>query len=314
MLNAAQKKESYPTPLHLIFSKDGLVPAVGCEDSVPTGLTICNTKTGCSLTLEESMCLALSPIEIIYKDHAPKTLSIHLASGARLTLLERMQDIKSQDFELNVFLSPRSKLIHGQIITSSHETKTKINASIKKGAYYDAFVFGTGDLFMNQDIKISLEEELSECRLLGTQILQGKAKTSLNWHIHHKAPHTLSRQVIHNVLSAATQTLFNGKIHVDAIAQKTDGAQQARGLLLSDQAEMRLKPELEIYADDVKCAHGSTIGALDEEALFYLRSRGVPLKEAKDILVRAFIDSVVNKIQSEELRAAVIMEIEKEIR
>ena len=105
--------------------------------------------------------------------------------------------------------------------------------------------------------------------------------------------------------------VFQGKIFVAREAQKTDGYQMNQALLLSDQAEIDAKPELEIYADDVKCSHGATAGALDEEQLFYMRSRGIPDAEARAILVRAFLDDALALIEDELIRAVLDGAVER---
>ena len=108
-----------------------------------------------------------------------------------------------------------------------------------------------------------------------------------------------SRQVFKKVLKSGAKGVFQGKILVKEGAQKTDGYQISQGLLLTEDAEFSAKPELEIYADDVACSHGSTCGAVDETALFYLRSRGVPEAEAKDMMVLAFVDEAIQEIEDD---------------
>lgn len=311
----AEKQNHYPAPLQLIFSDNGLATDVGCADDVPHGLVLCNSKHGCSITLEESQCMALSPLEIIYKGSKPKTLDVNLGPSARLTLIERYQDSVSQDVSLCVNLSSQAKLIHGQIITGTENRvqKASIAVDAAHGAFYDAFTLVAGAMEITYDAIVQLNGELSEARLLGVHILRGATKAEINWHVRHMAPYTVSRQIIKNVLNDEAQDSFTGKIYVDRIAQKTDGSQQSRGLLLSDSAEMRSRPELEIYADDVKCAHGSTTGDLDDDAMFYLQSRGISEIEARAMLIGAFVNGTVDQIRSEDLRAAVYMEIEKEM-
>jgi Fe-S cluster assembly protein SufD len=121
-------------------------------------------------------------------------------------------------------------------------------------------------------------------------------------YIRHEAAHCESRQVVKNVMDGDSKAVFQGKIYVKKDAQKTDGYQISQSVLLSERAEFNAKPELEIYADDVMCSHGSTTGALDETALFYLRSRGVPEKEAEAMLVAAFVDEAVLEIADEGLQ------------
>src|SRR5450759_757969 len=118
------------------------------------------------------------------------------------------------------------------------------------------------------------------------------------------APATQSRQTVKNVLTGRSRGVFQGKIEVARIAQKTDGYQMNQALLLSPDAEVDSKPQLEIYADDVKCSHGATVGELDADQLFYLRTRGVPEAEARSMLVRAFLSEALDPIAHEAGRAA----------
>jgi len=121
-------------------------------------------------------------------------------------------------------------------------------------------------------------------------------------YVSHEAEHCESRQVIKSVLDGNSKSVFQGKIFVKKGAQKTDGYQISQAVLLSERAEFNAKPELEIYADDVICSHGSTTGALDEEAKFYLRSRGCTEREAEALLVAAFIDEAILEIDDEALQ------------
>jgi Fe-S cluster assembly protein SufD len=118
-----------------------------------------------------------------------------------------------------------------------------------------------------------------------------------------------SRQVFKKVLSNGATGVFQGKILVKQGAQKTDGYQISQSLLLDEDSQFLAKPELEIYADDVACSHGSTSGAIDEDALYYLRARGVPKRKAQDLLVLAFLAEAVDEIEAEDLREAILTRI-----
>jgi Fe-S cluster assembly protein SufD len=145
--------------------------------------------------------------------------------------------------------------------------------------------------------------------LNGAQLLGGDQHADFTTVVRHDAPSTTSRQTVKNVLAGRSQGVFQGRIEVARVAQKTDGYQMNQALLLSPEAEIDTKPELEIFADDVKCSHGATVGELDAEQLFYLRSRGIPDVEARSMLVRAFLadslDAVTNEAVREELDRAV---------
>ena len=121
----------------------------------------------------------------------------------------------------------------------------------------------------------------------------------------HDAVNCESRQVFKKVLRNGATSVFQGKILVQPDAQKTDGYQISQALLLDDDSQFLAKPELEIYADDVACSHGSTCGAIDEDSLFYLKSRGIPKKEAQDMLVLAFLGEAIDEIEDETLAAEI---------
>jgi Fe-S cluster assembly protein SufD len=120
--------------------------------------------------------------------------------------------------------------------------------------------------------------------------------------VHHARPHCTSHQLYKGVLDDASKTVFNGRIVVDPGAQKTDAKQSNRNLLLSETAQAQSNPQLEIYADDVRCTHGSTVGRLDEEAVFYLRSRGIDRSSAENLLTFAFAAEIVDGVRIAQLR------------
>jgi Fe-S cluster assembly protein SufD len=139
--------------------------------------------------------------------------------------------------------------------------------------------------------------------LNAAQILTGVQHADFTSVVRHAAPNGTSRQTVKNVLAGRSRGVFQGRIEVARDAQKTDGYQMNQALLLSPDAEVDSKPELEIFADDVKCSHGATVGELDAEQLFYLRSRGVPVAEARAILVRAFLSEAIEAVAHDEARA-----------
>jgi Fe-S cluster assembly protein SufD len=138
--------------------------------------------------------------------------------------------------------------------------------------------------------------------LNGAQLLGGDQHADFTTVVRHDAPSTTSRQTVKNVLAGRSQGVFQGRIEVARVAQKTDGYQMNQALLLSPEAEIDTKPELEIFADDVKCSHGATVGELDAEQLFYLRSRGIPDAEARSMLVRAFLAESLELVTNEAVR------------
>ena len=135
--------------------------------------------------------------------------------------------------------------------------------------------------------------------LNGAQLLSGPQHADFTTVVRHDAPPCTSRQTVKNVLAGRSHGVFQGRIEVARAAQKTDGYQMNQALLLSPDAEIDTKPELEIFADDVKCSHGATVGELDAEQLFYLRSRGIPDAEARAMLVRAFLAEALDAVTNE---------------
>jgi Fe-S cluster assembly protein SufD len=158
-----------------------------------------------------------------------------------------------------------------------------------------------GSLVRN-DIHVILDGEGSECVLNGLYLLDGKQHVDNHTEIEHAKPRATSQEIYKGILSGAAHAVFNGKILVHKDAQKTDARQTNKNLLLSENAIVNTKPQLEIHADDVKCSHGSTIGQLDKDALFYLRSRGLDTAEAQSLLSYAFASELVGRMRIAQLR------------
>ena len=186
-----------------------------------------------------------------------------------------------------------------------------VRAAVAGRAAYDGFNLALGAALARHEVHASLNGANGAVHVNGAQLLGDRQVADLTSVISHLAPDCVSRQTVKNVLTDRARGVFQGKIFVERIAQKTDGYQMNQALLLSDQAEIDAKPELEIYADDVKCSHGATAGALDEEQLFYMRSRGVPDVEARAILVRAFLDDALALVEDEVIRAVLDGAVER---
>jgi Fe-S cluster assembly protein SufD len=158
-----------------------------------------------------------------------------------------------------------------------------------------------GDLVRN-NVNVVLEEGC-ECTLNGLSLAAGRQLIDNHTRIDHAKPHSASHELYKSILDGKTHGVFNGKIFVHQDAQKTDAKQTNKTLLLSEDAVMNSKPQLEIYADDVKCTHGATIGQLDEEAIFYLRSRGLGRQEARRLLTFAFANDIISRLQVKPIRS-----------
>lgn len=194
-------------------------------------------------------------------------------------------------------------IIHKDSYEALHTQYTHVRAA--RNAHYDGFTLNLGADVMRHQIHADLDGSNGHVSFNGLNLLNGKQHADTTILVNHRAPHCESNQFYRSILGDASHGVFQGKVHVFQEAQKTDGYQLSNAILLSEKAEMSTKPELEIYADDVKCSHGATTGQLDEEPLFYLRSRGLTEKEARFLLIQAFVGEVLEKIHNDEIRASV---------
>jgi len=172
-------------------------------------------------------------------------------------------------------------------------------------AHYISNAISFGGSLVRNDIAVVMNAEGSECTLNGLTLSTGKQVIDNHTTVDHVKPHCNSQELYKAILNGKSKGVFNGKIFVRKDAQKTDAKQTNKTLLLSDNATMNTKPQLEIFADDVKCTHGAAIGQLNDEQVFYLRSRGIDLAAARDILTFAFAGDVINRITIEPLRRQV---------
>lgn len=175
-------------------------------------------------------------------------------------------------------------------------------ASVQKNGNYKNNVVTFGGKVVRNDLDIRLEDEHCDCHLNGLYLLDGKTHVDNHTSVDHLKPNCESHEFYKGVMKGHSTGVFNGKVFVREDAQKTNAYQQNRNLLLSDNATINTKPQLEIWADDVKCSHGATIGQLDDKQLFYLKARGIGEELAKALMVYAFASEVVEKIGNEALR------------
>tara|TARA_Y100000590_G_scaffold279359_1_gene313678 strand:+ start:1152 stop:2399 length:1248 start_codon:yes stop_codon:yes gene_type:complete len=174
-------------------------------------------------------------------------------------------------------------------------------------------IFSSGLRFNKLDIQCDLIEENSKCNILSALFLKKNEHHEIKTLINHLAPNCKSNQKVKKVLSSESKGVYQGKIYVKDIAQKTDAYQLSKALLLEDNAEFNSKPELEIYADDVKCSHGSSSGNIDQDSLHYLMTRGLSHTEATKLLIKGFLNDVVEFIKSPSIRQFIETKLEKQI-
>jgi Fe-S cluster assembly protein SufD len=250
------------------------------------------------------------PIEIklVGHDGARHTTKfrIDVEQGAEVTIIERQSGEGAywKDIDVDINLAANAKLHHYRFCEEDPfcvvtERTTIIQA---RDSRYDVVAINGCAGFGRAEFLVRLEGQGAECDLSGLSLLAGKQHSDTTITVEHVAPHCRSSQFFKTVLNDQSRGVYQGKIHVHKDAQKTDGYQLSNNLLLSNLAEMDVKPELEIYADDVKCSHGTTTGQLDETPLFYLMSRGISKDDARRLLLEAFLGEVLEKIAHDDVR------------
>lgn len=233
---------------------------------------------------------------------------IHLGRGARLTLVETSagEGAYLHNPVTEITLDDGAELQH--VLLEQEDGAAfhlaTIYADTAKAAIYDCFTLVLGGRLVRTEFHTHLSGPHGATHLSAAQLLRGVQHADFTSVVHHAAPHCASRQTVKNVLAGRSRGVFQGRIEVAREAQKTDGYQMSQALLLSPDAEIDTKPELEIFADDVKCSHGATVGELDPDQMFYLRSRGVSQPEARAILIRAFLQEALDGVRHEPARIA----------
>jgi Fe-S cluster assembly protein SufD len=174
-----------------------------------------------------------------------------------------------------------------------------------RNANFSSHSFATGGRIVRNDVFATLDGEGAECTLNGLYLAGGDTLIDNHTSIDHAKAHCPSHEIYKGILSGRAKAVFNGKIVVRPDAQKTDAKQTNKALLLSDDASINTKPQLEIFADDVKCTHGAAIGQLDDDAMFYLRARGIAEADARNILIHAFAGDILNRIKIDAVKTRV---------
>jgi Fe-S cluster assembly protein SufD len=244
---------------------------------------------------------------------------VQLDAGAQATLVEHYVSIgETQGFTdviSEVKLAENARLNHFKLQHEAlgHYHIATLAAKQAAGSNWNTNNISLGGKLARNDIHSQLLGEQSHVTMDGLYLVAGDQHVDNHTRIDHAVPHTTSDEVYKGVLDGDSHAVFNGKVNVHQDAQKTDSSQSNKNLLLSRSCEIDSKPELEIYADDVKCAHGSTVGQIDETQLFFLRARGLDETAARSLLTYAFAVDVLQRIKSETLRQALSNVIEKRL-
>ncbi len=255
-----------------------------------------------------------NPVEVLFTgvdgSHHIDQLKIKVEDGAQVTVIERHEGQgaywKNRVTEIEVGRNAHLNHIRIQNDSTQAVNTNMAHVKIARDAVYNGFSLNIGGKLTRHDIHAEIQGENAELSFNGVNLLNGTQHGDTTIVIEHQKPNGRSNQFYRSLIDDKAHCVFQGKVHVHQIAQNTDGYQLSNTLLLSPDAEMDTKPELEIYADDVKCSHGATTGQLDEEPLFYLRQRGLNEAQARLLLVQAFVDEVVDKVTNEAMREEIL--------
>ena len=234
-------------------------------------------------------------------------LDFELEQNSSLKLIDFFSDDSEKNF-MNIFYNfnlDRDAILKNYKIDKSLNKNLKYsfnNINQKQNSISETFVFSAGSDYFKNEINCNLKGKYSSAFINGIFSLDDNKQHEIRTTINHLVENTKSYQLIKSVLGKNTKSAYQGRIYVDSKAQKTDGYQLSKAILLDETSEFNAKPELEIYADDVKCSHGSASGSLDDNSIFYLMSRGLNYKQAKGLLINGFLLDVIEKITDAEIK------------
>ncbi len=240
----------------------------------------------------------------------PRNL-ILLGQGSQATIVEQYLSA-NQDNENLYFTNAVTEVVLGENARVEHvkeqdESRSAFHIATlqfqqERASSVNTHTLAFGSTLAREEVVAVLDGQGAECSLNGLYVTTGSQHVDNHTTIDHAQPHCSSRELYKGILDGKSTGVFNGKIVVRKDAQKTDSKQSNKNLLLAEDCVINTKPQLEIFADDVKCTHGATIGQIDAESIFYLRSRGIGLEQARTMLTQAFANDVIGKIKSETLR------------
>tara|TARA_A100001015_G_scaffold17816_1_gene20693 strand:- start:1550 stop:2866 length:1317 start_codon:yes stop_codon:yes gene_type:complete len=319
VLSAALSKTKYKKTINKYFNK--IVP----EDQSLASLNTSYTQEGAYIYIPKSV-LPEDPVQILHFTSGknkplwlqPRNLII-VEENARVEIIERHQSLRAHEGVTNslteVYAQKNSFIdyykIQNDLETSNLIDNTYIDQQRDSNVRVHTLSFG-GKLTRN-NLNFYHKGENIQSTLKGLTILEADQHVDHNTLVNHAQPNCESHQDYKGIFSERSVGVFNGKILVDQIAQKTNAFQQNNNILIDNKAKVNSKPQLEIFADDVKCSHGCTIGQLDKEALFYLKSRGIPEKEAIALLTYGFANSILKSVNIPSLKKRINSLISKKL-
>ncbi len=245
--------------------------------------------------------------------------SIILNENSELNLINYINNSSKENFMVNIIenikIKENSSL--NNILVNNSKCNGYFYKYIKsdqeKNSTFENYLLSSGLKFNKLDVEINLNEEYANSSVFSALNLMNNEHQEIKTRINHNTPNCKSYQKVKNVLNDESKGVYQGKIFVKNIAQKTNAYQLSKALILNDAAEFDAKPELEIYADDVKCSHGSTSGSIDLNLIHYLKSRGIPEKEAYQMLINGFLSEILDKLSNGKLKNFLIEKLEGQI-
>jgi len=276
------------------------------------------TDSGMCIVLEKNT-LVKSPIRILFISNGDRSIMVNprvnvdIGESSSLTFIEQhVGDATSffQNESVFITLGNNAQLNHVRIQSNSEFTQNISNLNVNQAAdsQYEFFQLVDGSKLGRSDICVQLDGENAQCNINSLTLSKNNQHIDNNIIVNHNSAQTQSSQFVKSILFDTSTGVFNGRTIVHENAQKITAQQTNKNILLSKKAKMNANPQLEIYADDVKCSHGSTTGQIDEDALFYLQSRGINKQDAMELMVVGFANEVLDKIPHPEIKKAIYTE------
>lgn len=311
LLSAALSKPMYKQVIDVYFNK------IASQDESLTSLNTAFSKEGAYIYIPKSR-VPRKPIEIMHFSTGnetslllqPRNLIV-AEEHAELQVIERHQSLTANEVFTNSvteIFAAKNAIVDYYKIQNDNNTASLIDNTYinqKENSIVNVHTFSFGGKLVRNNLNFYQNGQHINSTMKGVSIIGEKQHVDHHTLVHHIAPNCESHQDYKGIYGDNATGVFNGKIIVDRLAQKTNAFQQNNNILISDKATINTKPQLEIFADDVKCSHGCTIGQLDEEALFYLQTRGIPKKEAQALLMYAFANNVLESVRIPELKTRI---------
>lgn len=315
LMSAALTKDMYKPVIEKYFNK-----VASTSDSL-TSLNTAFSREGAYVFIPKGK-VAKKPIEILHFSTGteaalmvqPRSLVV-VEENAEVQIIERHQSLTSNPVLTNavteIFADTRANIDYYKVQNDVDAATLIDNTYVdqKSNSVVKVHTFSFGGKLTRNNLNFYQNGEYIDSTMKGVTILSGKQHIDHHTLVHHIEPNCESHQDYKGIYNDSSTGVFNGKIIVEKLAQKTNAFQQNNNVLVSDKATINSKPQLEIFADDVKCSHGCTIGQLDEDAMFYLQSRGIPKNEARALLMYAFANNVLASVRIPELRTRIKKQI-----